>query len=192
MNNTQSAIRNNLTAQVIVAIERAQAAGALPPFEIPTADLIIEQPREAAFGDYASPAPLKLARLAHIAPLKIAQATVAHLPALPYLEGVTADPPGFINFRLSKGFLQQLVEAIVVAGPAFGQLNLGLGQRAQVEFVSANPTGPLTVGRSRGGVMGDTLARALAAAGYDVTREYYYNDAGRQIEMLGESVQIRY
>jgi arginyl-tRNA synthetase len=93
---------------------------------------------------------------------------------------------------LSLPFLQQQVEQILAKGSEFGSFDLGAGKRAQVEFVSANPTGPLTVGRGRGGVMGDTLARAMDAAGYDVTREYYFNNAGRQMGILGESLKIRY
>jgi arginyl-tRNA synthetase len=130
--------------------------------------------------------------VARMAPLKIAEAIVRHLPQPDYVEEVSLAAPGFINFRLATAWLQRLPDEIVQAGATFGQLTLGEGKKVQVECVSANPTGPITLGRTRGGVMGDTLARALAAAGYDVTLEYYYNDAGRQITLLGESVKIRY
>jgi arginyl-tRNA synthetase len=182
--------RHHLAQQLRIAIEAAQAAADLPPFEIPA--VVIERPRELAFGDYATPVALPLARLARMAPLKIAEAIARHLPELDYVEAVTVAPPGFINFRLASAWLQHLPEEIIRAGADFGRLKLGEGQKVQVECVSANPTGPITLGRTRGGVMGDTLARALAAAGYDVTLEYYYNDAGRQITLLGESVKIRY
>lgn len=183
-------VRHDLAIQVKQAIEQAQAAGELPAFEIPA--VVIERPRDLAYGDYASPVAMQLARPARMAPLKIAQAIVNHLPLPDYMGGATADPPGFINFRLNPQWLQQLPNLILQQGQEYGRFNLGQGQRAMVEYVSANPTGPITIGRTRGGVMGDTLSRALVAAGYDVTREYYYNDAGQQIEMLGESVKIRY
>ncbi len=171
------------------AVFAAQGSGDLPEFEVPP--VIIEKPREADHGDYASPVAMQLARYARMAPLKIAEIISQHLVGEVYLEEVTVAAPGFINFRLSHGFLQDQVELILEEGFNYGSLDLGTGKQAQVEFVSANPTGPLTVGRGRGGVMGDTLARALAAAGYDVSREYYFNNAGRQIEMLGESLRIR-
>lgn len=183
-------VRHDLGLQVRTAIAKAQAGGDLPVFEIP--DVVIEKPREAAHGDYASPVAMQLARLARMAPLKIATAIAQHLPDLAYIGQVEVAPPGFINFTLRTRFLQQQVEEILAAEGNYGGFDLGQGRRAQVEFVSANPTGPLTVGRGRGGVMGDTLARAMTAAGYKVTREYYFNNAGRQIEMLGESLKIRY
>jgi len=184
-------IHQALAAQVKAAIVTAQSVNVLPVFDIP--ELRIERPRDKAHGDYATAAPLQLARLARMAPLKIAEAIVQHFPAnIPYLAESYAVAPGFINFRLNLSFLQQRVAEIENAGSSYGQFNLGAGKKAQVEFVSANPTGPITIGRTRGGVMGDTLARVLQAAGYEVTREYYYNDAGNQIRSLGESVKIRY
>jgi len=179
-----------LAAALQTAIEKAQAAGDLPAFEIP--EILVEKPREAANGDYATPAALRLAKPARQAPLKIAQAIVQHLPELPYLSEVTVAPPGFINFRVATAYLQGQVEEILAAGMDYGRLDIGAGQKAQVECVSANPTEPIHIGRTRGGVMGDTLARAMRAAGYDVTLEYYYNDAGRQVTLLGESTKIRY
>jgi arginyl-tRNA synthetase len=183
-------VRQDLILQVKSAIQGAQAAGILPEFEIP--EVVIERPRDTSYGDFASPTAMKLARLARMAPLAIAEAISGHMPALDYMEEVTVSPPGFINFRLKNSFLQQQVEEILSIGFDYGSFDLGAGKRAQVEFVSANPTGPLTIGRGRGGVMGDTLARAMTAAGYDVSREYYFNNAGRQIKMLGESLNIRY
>jgi len=179
-----------LVAEIQAAIESAQTAGDLPAFVIP--EILVEKPRETVNGDYATPVALRLAKVARQAPLKIAQTIVNHLQALPYLSDVSVAPPGFINFRVATAHLQRQVEEILAAGMEYGRLNTGAGKKAQVECVSANPTGPITLGRTRGGVMGDTLARAMRAAGYDVTLEYYYNDAGRQITMLGESVKIRY
>ncbi len=183
-------VRQDLARQVKTALQAAQAAGDLPEFEIP--EITIEEPRDAEYGDYACPTAMQLARLARMAPLKIAEAIAASMPDVDYLDEISVAPPGFINMRLHDDFLQQQVEAILTAGSDYGTFDKGAGKRAQVEFVSANPTGPLTVGRGRGGVMGDTLARAMEAAGYDVSREYYFNNAGRQIEILGESLKIRY
>ena len=183
-------LHHQLAADVQTAVFQAQQAGDLPPFDIP--DIPIEQPREPSHGDYASPIAMQLARLARMAPLKIAQAITTHLPSRDYLDSVEVAPPGFINLRLATAWLQKLVGVIVEEGEEYGRFSLGTGKKAQIECVSANPTGPITLGRTRGGVMGDTLARAMRAAGYDVTLEYYYNDAGRQITLLGESVRIRY
>lgn len=183
-------LHHDLATQVATAISLAQAAGDLPAFENP--EIIIERPRDASHGDYATPSALKLARVARMAPLKIAQAIVAHLPELTYLAAAEVAPPGFINFRLTTAWVQQEAERILVEGGDYGRIHLGDGKKAQIECVSANPTGPIHIGRTRGGVMGDTLGRAMEKAGYDVTMEYYYNDAGRQVTMLGESTQIRY
>lgn len=182
---------HELSAAVRAAIVAAQTAGDLPPFDVP--DVLVERPRDSAHGDYATAVALQLARPARMAPLKIAETIAAHLANPDYLGEVNVVPPGFINFRLSNGWLQSLPEHILASGRDFGAFQLHDGRRtAQVECVSANPTGPITLGRTRGGVIGDTLHRVLEAAGYDVTLEYYYNDAGRQITLLGESVKVRY
>jgi arginyl-tRNA synthetase len=182
---------HELAAAVRAAISAAQAAGALPAFDIP--DVLVERPRETTHGDYATAVALQLARPARMAPLKIAEAIVAHLVRPDYLSEIGVAPPGFINFRLSSAWLQTLPNHILAAPEEFGRVELGHGRKAaQVECVSANPTGPITLGRTRGGVIGDTLHRVLEAAGYDVTLEYYYNDAGRQVTLLGESVKVRY
>lgn len=183
-------IHHELAAEVRAAIEKAQAVGALPAFVIP--EVTIERPRDLSFGDYATPVALRLAREARMAPLKIAQAIVEHLPLPAYLAEVTVASPGFINFRLATARIQRLVEEIIAQGDHYGDIDIGRGKKVQIECVSANPTGPIHLGRTRGGVMGDTLARAMRAAGYDVTMEYYYNDAGRQVTLLGETTRIRY
>ena len=183
-------LRHELAQAVAQAIRQAQTAGDLPEFEIPAVE--IGRPRDPNHGDYATPVALQLARPARLAPLKIAEAIVRHLPELPFVSDAAVAAPGFINLRLAADWLQQLVNEILAAPEQFGNINLGAGKKAQVECVSANPTGPITLGRTRGGVMGDTLARVMRAAGYEVVLEYYYNDAGRQITMLGESVKIRY
>ncbi len=178
-----------LAAAVRAAITAAQEAGALPPFDVP--DVLVERPRETTHGDFATAVALQLARPARMAPLSIAETIAAHLAYPEYVGEVSVARPGFINFRLAEAWLQQAPERILSAGTQFGRLDGARGQ-AQVECVSANPTGPITLGRTRGGVIGDTLHRVLEAAGYDVTLEYYYNDAGRQITLLGESVKVRY
>jgi len=181
---------HELAAAVRAALLAAQSDGTLPLFDLP--DVTVERPRETSHGDYATAVALQLARPARMAPLKIATAIADHLPPIDYLDGVSVAPPGFINFRLSPAWLQQLPERILADPRGFGGSDLGDGKKAQVECVSANPTGPITLGRTRGGVIGDTIHRVLESAGYDVTLEYYYNDAGRQITLLGESVKLRY
>ncbi len=187
---------HELSVAVRAAIGAAQAAGTLPPFEIPDVaqrTLVVERPRDATHGDYATAVALQLARPASMAPLKIAEAIAAHIILPDYLSEINVVPPGFINFRLADAWVQSLPAGILEADTEFGRVDIGhTGQSAQVECVSANPTGPITLGRTRGGVIGDTLHRVLEAVGYDVTLEYYYNDAGRQITLLGESVKVRY
>lgn len=182
---------HELSAAVQAAIIAAQSAGALPAFDVP--DVLVERPRDATHGDYATAVALQLARPARMAPLKIAEAIAARLVLPDYVGEANVVPPGFINFRLSAAWVQTLPERVLAAAGDFGRIDIGLtGKKAQVECVSANPTGPITLGRTRGGVIGDTLHRVLEAAGYDVTMEYYYNDAGRQVTLLGESVKVRY
>lgn len=183
-------VYDQLAEAVQQGITAAQTSGVLPPFELE--EVTVERPRDLSHGDYASPTPLRLAKAARMAPIKIAQAIADHLPMPDYLEAVSVAPPGFLNFRLKTGWIQQLVNRIIEEGGEYGRIHLGAGQKVQIECVSANPTGPIHIGRTRGGVMGDTLARAMRAAGYDVTLEYYYNDAGRQVMLLGESTKIRY
>ncbi len=183
-------LKNELAALITSAIHSAQSAGALPAFDAPHVD--VERPRDAAHGDYATSIAMKLAKEARMAPLKIAQAIAAHLPTNGMIGAAEVAPPGFINIRLSDAFLAQQVDEILRAGQTFGNNDTGDGKRAMVEFVSANPTGPLHIGRTWGAVLGDALARLLEASGYRVSREYYFNNAGAQMRMLGESVRARY
>jgi len=182
-------IPRDLAGKIKQAIQRAQEAGALPEFDIPEPS--VARPRQADHGDYATPVAMQLARLARMKPDDIAQAIIDHFPEADYI-GSIERVGGFINFRLADRWLQQQVDAILAAGDSYAQFDDFAGERAQVECVSANPTGPITVGRVRGGVMGDTLARLLRAVGYDVEMEYYFNNAGRQMRLLGESVRARY
>ncbi len=183
-------VRDQIATWMATGLRAAQEASALPAFDPPP--VAVERPRQANHGDYASPVCLRLAREARMSPREIAARVVEHLPPAPFAGKVEVAGAGYINVTLDPGWLAAQVETILEAGEAFGSLEIGRGQKAQVEFVSANPTGPLTVGRGRGGVMGDTLANLLMAAGYQVEREYYFNNAGRQMEILGNSVRLRY
>ncbi len=177
-------------ALVAEAARAAMQAGALPDVALP--DDVVERPRDAANGDYASSLPLRLARSAMMPPLAIAEAIAAHLPAGEVIQAPEIAPPGFINLRLAEGFVQGEIDRIIEQGANFADISLGTGKHAQVEFVSANPTGPLHVGNGRGAAIGDTLAAALEAAGYEVEREYYVNDAGTQTDAFAETLYARY
>ena len=181
----------HIARRIRAAIQAAQAAGALPDFELPES-ILVQRSAKPELGDYASPVALQLAKLARRQPLDVAQAIAAHLPPGDAIGAVEAAAPGFLNFRLADGWLLAQVEAIIAAGDEVFAQQIGRGQRAQVECVSANPTGPITVGRTRGGVIGSTMANLLRALGYDVEMEYYFNNAGRQMQLLGQSLQARY
>ena len=175
---------------VVRALQTAQADGMLPACDLPSVE--IRPPARPEMGDYACAIALQLARSMRRSPLEIAQRIADHLPPAPFLAGVEVAAPGFLNFRLDEAWLCAQVDTILREGEQLAQLDIGTGQRALVEFVSANPTGPLHIGRSRGAIVGDTLARLLQAAGYEVEREYYFNNAGRQMQLLGESLRLRY
>ncbi len=181
---------NEYAGLVTAAIQAAQTAGDLPPFDLP--EVIISRPKQAEQGDYACSIAMQLAKPAGRKPLEIASAIVQHLPPASFVGEVAVAPPGFINFRLNDTWLREQVNTIIAQGDTFGRVTLGAGKRAQVEFLSANPTGPLTIGRTRGAILGEGIARVLEAAGYEVTREYYFNNAGAQMRKLGESLRIRY
>jgi arginyl-tRNA synthetase len=161
------------------------AAAALP-------DPQIERARDPGHGDFATNAALVLAKAARRPPRELAQRLVEALPASPLVERVEIAGPGFVNFFLSPNAYRTLIPEILAAGPAYGRSRLGAGRRVQVEFVSANPTGPLHVGHGRGAAYGAVVADLLAAVGFEVHREYYVNDAGRQMDILGTSVWLRY
>ena len=183
-------IRDEIAATIQAAAEAAMADGELP--QIPLPEIVVERPARPEHGDYATNLPLRLARAARANPLDLAKALAARIPVTGALSTAEAAPPGFINFRLSEAWLAQQVDQIVEDGAAFGNVALGNGQRIQVEFVSANPTGPLTAGNGRGAAIGSVLASVLEAAGYDVEREYLVNDAGTQTEVFGRTLIARY
>ena len=153
--------------------------------------ILIERPKLASHGDYACNLAMQLAKPLKKSPRDIAQALIAALPKSGVLEKVEIAGAGFINLVLTKAAKQQIVHAVLHAGAGYGHIHLGRGRKVQVEFVSANPTGPLHVGHGRGAAVGDCLCNVLHAAGWQVTREFYYNDAGVQIDNLMRSVQLR-
>jgi arginyl-tRNA synthetase len=152
----------------------------------------VERTRDAAHGDFASNAAMKLSKRAGRKPRELATEIVAALPDSEWVERVEVAGPGFVNFFLASAAYHAVVEAVLDQGQAFGRSEQGSGQSVLVEFVSANPTGPLHVGHGRGAAYGDSVASLLQAAGFDVTREYYVNDAGRQMDILALSVWLRY
>ena len=183
-------IRDQVAALISVGLQAAQKEGALPKFALP--EIVIERPRQAEHGDYASPVCLRLTREAQMPPREIATRVVEHIPSAPFVGQVEVAGPGYINVTLDAAWLAAQAREILAAGEHWGTVNTGQGKREQVEFVSANPTGPLTVATARNAVIGDTLANVLAAAGFRVEREYYVNDAGSQVRKFGESVYARY
>lgn len=152
----------------------------------------LDRPKQAQHGDFACNVAMQLAKSLRSNPRAIAQQILAAIPASPDLEKAEIAGAGFINFFLARNYKQRVVRRIIEAGERYGQCNVGGGQKVQVEFVSANPTGPLHVGHGRGAAYGASLAAILSAAGYDVQREFYVNDAGRQMDILLVSVWMRY
>ncbi len=159
-------------------------------------EIELEKPQNASHGDLSSNAAMKLARYLRRAPRSIAEDLAERLREKPVdarrISGIEVAGPGFLNFRFANDYLTDALADILEAGDDYGRSEIGKGQTAIVEYVSANPTGPLTVGHGRNAVLGDTLANLLDWLGYDVTREYYFNNAGRQMRVLGQSVRGRY
>ncbi len=184
-------VSRDLQRNLAKAIKSAQRKRDLPPFDVPE-EIVVERPKQESMGDFASPVCMQLARLARMAPIKIAEQVVRRLPRHPAIAAVEVAHPGFINFRLAASWLTDQVSAILAAPDTYGNVDLGKGQRVQVEFVSANPTGPLHMGSARNAVLGDAIASVLAAAGYDVQREYYVNDGGSQMRLFGATLYARY
>ena len=167
------------------------AADALPD-GIDSSPVGVEPPRDPAHGDLATNAAMALAKQARMKPRDIAEALKPGIEALDGVESVEIAGPGFINIRLGEGFWQDRLKEILRRGQAYGDSDMGGGRAVNVEYVSANPTGPMHVGHARGAVFGDALAGLMEKAGYDVTREYYINDAGNQIDALARSLHHRY
>ena len=181
----------DIERRIVVALEALKAEGKLPA-ELELSGIEATPPRDASHGDVASNAAMVLAKSARMKPRDIADALAAKLAADPEISKAEVAGPGFLNLTFVPGVWQRLIPAISKAGDHYGRADLGKSQRVNVEYVSANPTGPMHVGHCRGAVFGDALANLLAFTGYDVTREYYINDAGGQIEVLAKSALLRY
>lgn len=191
MSKIVSETEKTINNMIISAIDKAVSTGALPDAEKP--EFIIEKPADKKNGDFSTNAAMAGARSYHKAPRMIAEAIVSNMD----FEGTLIDRaeiagPGFINFYLSDRYYSKIVEDAVEQGENYGKSDYGKGKRMLVEFVSANPTGPMHIGNARGGAIGDCLASVLEAAGYEVWREFYVNDAGNQIEKFATSLEVRY
>ncbi|MGD9803525.1 MAG: arginine--tRNA ligase [Hyphomicrobiaceae bacterium] len=177
--------------RIAAALETLKTDGTLPA-EIDISNVDLEATRDAAHGDLASNAAMVLAKAARKKPREIAEALKAIIEKDPLIASAEVAGPGFLNLRLQPTAWQQVVADVLAAGKDYGRANVGRGEAINVEYVSANPTGPMHVGHCRGAVFGDALANLLAFAGWKVTREYYINDAGAQVDVLARSTYLRY
>lgn len=180
----------NLDQLVRAAISAAQEQGDLPAFEV--GDVGLERPNDTSHGDWTSTVALRSAKLAHMKPRDIASAIAKHIEGSKEIDKVEIAGPGFINFYLSTGANNEVFRTVIEQGADFGKSDVGHGQKVQVEFVSANPTGPMHVGHGRWVALGDSLCRVLEHTNYQVEREYYINDHGSQMDVFGRSVSKRY
>ena len=178
--------------QNVIAVVGDLVASGVLPAGLDTARVAVEPPREASHGDIAINAAMVLAKAAGMKPRDLAGVIAARLDALPTVRQTEVAGPGFINLRIADTFWHVRLAEILRSGPAYGNSSMGGGRPVNVEFVSANPTGPMHVGHGRGAVVGDALAALLAKAGFQVSREYYINDAGGQIDVLARSAHLRY
>ncbi len=192
-------IIENLKASIGEAVEKALQKGIecndipCPDNEISVKDLMkLEIPKDKQHGDFACNIAMMLAKPLKTAPRKIAEGIVSHLEKDENIEKVEIAGAGFINFYLTKNYLYSVLKAIEDMGTDYGKIDMGKGKKVMIEFVSANPTGPMHMGNARGGALGDCMASVMEYAGYDVTREFYINDAGNQIEKFGKSLEARY
>jgi arginyl-tRNA synthetase len=172
------------------AVLKAQQEGALASAALP--EVLIEHPQNPEHGDFASGLPLKLARAMKMSPMAIAEKVSEHIVSPPQIDRIWIAEPGFINFTLREDWLSTEVESVLAAGESYGDIELGKGNKVQLEFVSVNPTGPLHVGHGRGAVLGSTLANVLTVSGYALEKEFYINDMGNQIDNFGRSLYARY
>ena len=191
MKNITEIIRQQIKGAVLCSIHKSNENGELPLLEIN--DILIETPREKGHGDFSTNVAMQITKIAKKAPRQIAEIIIKNIDIKDtYIEKVTCAGPGFINFTLDTRYLYDTIEIIKEEKELYGHVNVGNGKKVMVEFVSANPTGPLHMGNARGGALGDLIASVLSAAGYDVTKEFYINDAGNQIEKFGKSLEARY
>jgi len=184
-------IRQKITDRLVEAAERVRGQEMISFSGIP--DFVLEVPREKTHGDFATNLAMLLAKQVKMPPLRVAELIVDQFnPEGTWVTEVEVAGPGFINFRLDGSWLYRVLPGVLAQGRGYGRCDIGQGRRVQVEFVSANPTGLLHMGNARGAALGDTLASILDAAGYQVTREFYINDAGNQIEIFAKSLEARY
>jgi len=183
-------MQDTIESLVTQALSRAQEEGRLPEFELPEAG--VERPANPDNGDWTSTVALRSAKLAHMAPRALAEAIVACLPADASIDHAEVAGPGFVNFYLKAASKNDVFATIRTQGMDFGRSDLGGGQHVQVEYVSANPVGPMHIGHGRWAALGDSLCNVLDHAGYEVEREYYINDHGTQMDVFGASVAERY
>ena len=172
------------------ALDAAQKAGDLPLFDV--ADVGLERPADTANGDWSSTVAMRSAKLARRAPRQIADAIVSHMAADASVAKVEVAGPGFINFYLSAASNNEVFRTVRAQGADFGKSDVGGGQKVQVEFISANPVGPMHIGHGRWAALGDSLCNVMEHAGYNVEREYYINDHGSQMDVFGSSIAVRY
>ncbi len=182
---------SDIRTLVITCLDAMVRDAALPE-GLDFANVAVEPPRDAAHGDMATNAAMVLAKPAGLKPREIAEALAAHLLEDPRIAAAEVAGPGFLNLRLAPSVWQGIIATALAQGTDFGRSDMGQNLRVNVEFVSANPTGPMHVGHTRGAVVGDALSNLLAFAGYDVTREYYINDGGAQVDVLARSAYERY
>ena len=181
----------NLRTLIIEAIGKAITAGQLPSEPIP--DFTIEVPADRSHGDWATNVAMVSAKAFKLAPRKIAEAVASHIVLdNSYFKSCEIAGPGFLNFFLNEQFYVDVVKEVIAEGDNYGHSDFGQNKKVMIEFVSANPTGPMHMGNARGGALGDCLASVMSAAGYDVWREFYVNDAGNEIEKFGNSLEARY
>jgi arginyl-tRNA synthetase len=183
-------VKPQLRALIAQGIDALRSAGTLPA-DTATPDFVVERPKTREHGDFSTNAAMLLAKAARSNPRALAQALVAALPSSDDIAKVEIAGPGFINFHLSPAAYQREIVTVLEQGAAYGRNDSGAGKTVGVEYVSANPTGPLHVGHGRAAAIGDCIARVLQANGWNTKREFYYNDAGVQIENLALSVQAR-
>ncbi|MBC9784552.1 arginine--tRNA ligase [Heliobacterium chlorum] len=183
-------IRRHITGAIGAALEAARSAGEINFEHLPT--VALEVPREKQHGDFATNVAMTMAKQARMNPRQLAEKIVAHIDRGDWLKDVQIAGPGFINFTLHHHWLYPVLPAVQQTDDQYGASQVGAGKRVQVEFVSANPTGLLHMGNARGAALGDTLANLLRLAGFDVTKEFYINDAGNQIENFAKSLEARY
>src|ERR1700687_6051295 len=180
----------DVLARVHAVCAKLAAAGGWPDVDL--SRVVVEPPRDAAHGDMATNAAMVLAREARAKPRDLAEQIAAKLRADDLIASVEVAGPGFINLTLKPKAWSDALRTVLRQGASYGRSTMGAAEKVNVEYVSANPTGPMHVGHCRGAVFGDALCSLLAFAGYDVTREYYINDAGAQVDLLARSAFLRY